>query len=524
MSTTTRKTTTRKTIPVKKTAPKPPAKKTTAPATASAESMAHNVGRLEYLDPATLVIDPFNHRKQRDGADTTRPDADLIASVEAVGVLTPVLVRPQADGTTYGVVWGQRRRNAALIAAEHAAKAGRPVRLLPCLIRDDLAGADDAALVASMIENKHRAAAHVRDDLDALEQLALMDISDHRRAEHGRALGYSTAEVKAANRAAKLTDEDLRNALGREFDLVEAADAADVGDLPDAYERLTRAKERDTAEGTGRGHWAHALQELKDAKAHRERRDAVEAELDAAGITRVRHFRDWSQTTARPLQDLRTELGSPISVEGHRASCSGHAAAVDPDDLSVVHLCASWREKAHRLANPDTGTADPGEAERRAAEADKRRHTIACNKAVRAARTVRQDFIRDDLGKRKDISDAMRVYVLDTITGAGDTFGRYAHKRRTELTAQFLAVPDPNADTGWRRVASPFRKLIQRGAKAKWWRPLLAMVAAAVEHEVMTDHVWRGPNDEAREWLRLLAAEGYTLSEIEQTITAEPAD
>lgn len=32
----------------------------------------------------------------------------------------------------------------------------------------------------------------------------------------------------------------------------------------------------------------------------------------------------------------------------------------------------------------------------------------------------------------------------------------------------------------------------------------------------MHDHAWRSPGDELRSWLRFLAAEGYTLSDVEQ--------
>ncbi|MFD0332249.1 hypothetical protein ACFQZC_38655 [Streptacidiphilus monticola] len=47
---------------------------------------------------------------------------------------------------------------------------------------------------------------------------------------------------------------------------------------------------------------------------------------------------------------------------------------------------------------------------------------------------------------------------------------------------------------------------------------LLAHIAAVIELD-MGDRAWDSPQPHIREWLRLLAAEGYTLSEIEAEIT-----
>lgn len=536
--------TTRTTTAPRKTTPKTPAgKKTTArkaaapkaapkktqPAAATSEStgdgapVAHTVGRLEYKDPCTLVVDPFNHRKKRQGAaDSTEPDPDLIASVEAFGVQIPVLVRPQADGTTYGVIWGQRRRRAAELAAEKAKAAGEPYRLIPCLVRDDLAGADDQAVFLSMVENKQRAQGTDRDDLDALEQLALMDISDTRRGNYARALGYKPAEVKAANRAARLSDAELRRAI-EEFDLIEAADYAEVADVPEALRILQAAKEDDAAvELDGRGAWAHAMAELKQMQADRAREKEVTNELLAAGVRIVHFSHRWDYTSSRPLEELRTAAGAEISVNRHKATCPGHAAAIDPDTITPVMLCTQWAHYGHVL--PGEQEDKDAIAEQRQAQRAERKRVITGNKKWRAARTVRQDFIKD-LCARKEISDRLRVFVLSMITGTSYDYSRFVGGHRTGLMAQFLGVPDPNANRSqYSRVSDPFGKVIHRAGKAKWWRPLLAQVAACVETERLHDGAWRHPDIHVREWLRLLEAEGYRLSEIETEISADTKD
>ncbi|WP_165953959.1 ParB/RepB/Spo0J family partition protein [Streptomyces sp. 8K308] len=484
---------------------------TSEAAAVAAEPVRRDVGRLEYLDPHELVIDPFNHRKKRRSGDDTRPDRKLVASVKAMGVQVPLLVRPQADGATLGVIWGQRRLGAALLAAAEAKAKKQPYTLVPCLVRDDLTGADDEALVASMVENVHRVAASERDDVEALTQLALMDLDDGKRERHAKALGYRPAEIRMANRAAKLSDEDLSSVIAATFDLVEAADYAEVSDVPGALDALSRAKELDREQGKRRGHWAHALQRLRQAKADAAKRGTAESELTAAGVRVVAYRYSWTYGDARPLTDLRTALDNPITAEHHAADCPGHAAALHPETHEPVYLCLAWQKHRHQLST-QAAPAGNGQTVDRAAEAAKRRRTIAYNKAWRAAREVRFAFITELCG-RKSASDAAWTVVLSLISGVGYVYSHFAGRHRTDLTARFLGVPDPQAERG---SSDPFGPLIARTGKARRWRLLLAHTAAAIESEVMHDHAWRSPGDELRSWLRFLATEGYTLSDIEQ--------
>lgn len=529
---------------------KPTAKKTKKPAkpAAAAASAAppaarpggggeppvvHGVGRLEYWDPRKLVVDPFNHRKKRlpaaedaaaedvDAGDSTEPDPDLCASVAEFGVQIPVLIRPQGDGSTYGVIWGQRRRRAAELAADKAEAAGQPYRPIPCLVRDDLAGADDRAVFLSMIENKQRAEADARDDLDALEQLALLNISDAERGRYARALGYKPAEIKHANRAGRLSDAELRRAI-TELDLVEAADYAEVADVAEALGTLREAKMEDGEDPQGgRGAWAHAMAELRQTQADNARLAEVRAELEREGVALVRFpwNGNWGWTASRPLEELHSRSGTPLDPEQHKKSCPSHAAAIDPDTITPVYVCQQWKAHGHTLPGDDSARAD---AEAKARARDERRRVIAGNKAWRTARPVRQEFITD-LCARKEISDPMRVFVLSTITGTGHDYSRFVGGNKTELTAQFLGVPDPNANSGYGpRAADPFGAVIKRTGKARWWRPLLAQVAACMETERMHDGAWRYPDRAAASWLRLLEAEGYRLATIETDTATEP--
>ncbi|MEV0446254.1 ParB N-terminal domain-containing protein [Streptomyces spectabilis] len=288
-------------------------------------------GTFAWIDPRTLVIDPYNHRKPRstdeaDGndeptphePDTTEPDPELIASVEEVGVQTPLLLRPQDDGETLGVIFGQRRCKAAVLAAEKAVAKDLPFRMVPVIIRTDLAGADDDAVTLSLIENKHRKATSAREDLAAVRQLSLMKISKTRKAKHARTLGLTQKQVKAAEKAGQLSDSTLDRALSYDFDFVELADLHEVEELDYAVDWLRYAKRRDAEEGgRQRGHWAHEMQELRARKAEHAARHKARQDLKDSGVPLVDYSWDWTKTPARPLTDLVTADGTALDAETH---------------------------------------------------------------------------------------------------------------------------------------------------------------------------------------------------------------
>lgn len=99
--------------------------------------------KLEHIDLPHLKLSTLNVRKHGDlNLD------DLIASIRSLGVIQPLLVRPNCDG--YEVVAGQRR----LLACQQLEADGADIEPLPCAI---LESDDDAAAVeASLAENVMR--------------------------------------------------------------------------------------------------------------------------------------------------------------------------------------------------------------------------------------------------------------------------------------------------------------------------------------------------------------------------------
>lgn len=491
--------------------------------TSAPDTIEGFTGRFAWVDPHDLVVDPYNHRKHRNINDTTQPDPELQASVSEFGVLTPLVLRPQTGENEgkLGIIFGQRRNNAALAAAKKTKAAKKPYRLVPAIIRDDLAGVDDAALTVSFIENKHRVQATVRDDIDAAKQLSLMNIPKARKNRHARAMGFKPADLTAATKASQLSDHALAQAVDEGFNLIELAEFQEVEDVEEALWTLQRAKARDTREGnTKRGHWKHALAELRAEKELADKCAALHQELTDAEITVVDWQATWPGTTTRLLADLLSAGGDPLTPELHQ-DCPGHAACIDPDEAEAVWLCTAWNRHGHPLtAEAAKRAKEQAGPDREAAKAERRR-VIANNKAWRQARTVRWDFVKD-LCQQPEPSVRVWPLILSMITGTSYGYENFISRKRTDMTAQFLGMKDPNEGRSqWSRVTDPFGALIARTSPAHSWRVLLAHVAAAYESEHMDDSAWRNHiSPQTADWLTFLQAEGYALSAIETETVA----
>ena len=108
-----------------------------------------------------LVQSPRNVRKHSDAA----ADAELAASIAALGLLQNLIVRPAARGK-FEVEAGERRRRAMLALADD--------QVLPrdhqvtCLVLEDTA---EAAVETSLAENFHRLAMNPADEAVAFASL-----------------------------------------------------------------------------------------------------------------------------------------------------------------------------------------------------------------------------------------------------------------------------------------------------------------------------------------------------------------
>ena len=108
---------------------------------------------------AQLIVSTLNVRKTLDAGQDDSNIEELAASIREKGLLSPLTVRPLADGR-FEILVGQRRYLACKLV---------PLDAVPCLIKEGLTDAD--AMSLSLIENVHRADMHPIDKAKALQAL-----------------------------------------------------------------------------------------------------------------------------------------------------------------------------------------------------------------------------------------------------------------------------------------------------------------------------------------------------------------
>ncbi|MFT4136538.1 ParB/RepB/Spo0J family partition protein [Microbacterium sp.] len=158
----------------------------TSPAPPAADELVPVPGtRLVELDPHDIVPNPRQPRTNFD------PDelAELVHSVREFGVLQPVVVRANGDGT-YELIMGERRTRAAREAGLSA---------IPAIVRDT---ADEHLLRDALLENLHRSQLNPLEEASAYAQL--LDDFGITQEELGERIGRSRPQISNTIRLLKL--------------------------------------------------------------------------------------------------------------------------------------------------------------------------------------------------------------------------------------------------------------------------------------------------------------------------------
>jgi ParB family chromosome partitioning protein len=229
--------------------------------------------------------------------------AALAASIEASGVVQPLLVRPLPDGS-YELVAGERRWRAAQQAG---------LEKVPAVIRDQ---AEAERLQAALIENM------VREDLNPVEEAkacaALVEELGLTKEELARRVGRSRPAVSNLIRILELPDEALQ--------------LLETGDLSEGHGKaLLAARGNDVrrrlARDAARGGWSVRKTEervrLAGQPKARPRRAPVDPDAQAA-------LRDAAEA-------LEEALGHEVST---RAKGDGIVAELRFDDVREAHALA----------------------------------------------------------------------------------------------------------------------------------------------------------------------------------------
>ncbi|WP_415940234.1 ParB/RepB/Spo0J family partition protein [Streptomyces sp. 039-1] len=472
--------------------------------------------QLVHLDAALIVRDECNAREH----DTT-PDEKLVTSVKELGVEEPISVRPRPDGT-YGAFKGWRRTQAAQMANETAEQDGRPVRTVKAFVRADLVGKDGYTRFLSLVENDHRKEMDTRDTLKA-QELSLVGMDEVDQARAVRAMGLKRGAVKHLRTAQKLNDATLRQATAGGMDLEQTAQLTEVEGIPNATQRLLKALAKDQEEGRGgRGHWDQEFALLTEEKASTKARADAFAALKKSDVTLASDLGYDQKQTVKPLTDLTTGLGAPITGDKHHG-CPGHCATLDEDNQPVFY-CADPAAHGHKVRKQPKPHRTAEEEEQAAQKSAERARVVACNRAWKAAAGPRQQFITR-LVKGKTLPEEARVFAQTVLLELPEFYGKWASKRDTTAVARFLGAKEGERTTA-AELAAPL-------PKAKFANVLFAQVAAAFEADIEDPksydmihyrpaYLWEAPSAQQAAYLLLLEALGqadngsYALSEVEE--------
>jgi ParB family transcriptional regulator, chromosome partitioning protein len=455
---------------------------------------------IETADPAALLVDA-NIR-----LDAT-PDADLVASIKAHGILVPLIVVRTTDGDGLRVRDGYRRTQAAL-------SLGLPA--VPVVVAGT--DGDDTAVQVTRIltqydVNTRRAALSTADEAGVVQSLLDLGLTAGQVQRRTR---LPKAKVAAAQAAAAVPAA-LDAAVNYDLDLEQAAALAEFdGDEP-AWSRIM-------AEASTGRFW-HEVQRQRDHRVSQAALTARRAELEAAGVA----VADKQPPHDLSLWNWQAADGSRLNENNH-VTCTYrlvmlHAAITDQDGnvrISESEYCSDPKKAGHAKSSITSGgSAAPTQT------TEERREVREGNKDWRSARTQRHRWLTTLLGAKKPPATAALVIArgIADVHAQGDALRR-AMERGHRTARVLLGYPAPATKPQY--GPWPIDVIlagIDGGSENHALITALGLILGARE-EAMHDGVWRSPGPKDAEYLRLLESWGYVLSEIEERVVRRtgPAD
>ncbi|GAB3584636.1 hypothetical protein GCM10027406_31380 [Leifsonia lichenia] len=441
-------------------------------------------GTIEHLDPHTLSIET-----------NVRPSAPItpafVQSIKENGVLTPVLGYRSDDGQVT-VRAGQRR----VFAAREAGLATIPVYLVE---------ADDATarrIVQQMVENDQREALTDADRAAAFQQLAFEGLSVTAIA---RRTGTKTREVKTA--LAVVENQIAASAIHEnQLTLDQAAVLIEFDDDDETRANLIQVATTDPAQ------FAHTAQRARDDKARAKAKADTEADLAGRGYLILDSDPGYYDTEYTRISELLTADDQRVTVE-HIESLEGRAAYVRvyaDGEANVTYFVQDAKAAGFHSYGGSPSKSGPMTDEEKA----ERRTLIANNKAWASAEIVRREWLTTLLSRKSLPKDAA------VVIAKGLTVHRQAISTATregnELAHQLLGLEQ----SGYVESDKLTALIEQTPAKAQ--HVALAVVLGACE-SVTSKQTWRYPSPTDTDYFALLASWGYSLSDVEQIVTADGA-
>lgn len=426
---------------------------------------------LEGVDPAELIF-TRNVRK----AELT---PDFVDSIAEHGLLQPIIGTPYESGIA--IILGNRRTMGAI-------EAGRTVDVI---VRNDLS-AEDARIIAQLIENMHREDMRESEIADAYAQLSMELGLD---ADQIAARVAQDPKKVRASIALSAMPKSARQAVDHgELTLEDAEELAEFESDPKAYKRLL-----DTIERGGKLEWALKNERRKAVTAVL-RKEATQV-LKAAGVRMVGepYGFGWNGSKEVGLDRLADSDGVVLTPESHK-SCPGNAAFFHentPGEVKATFLCRDPHQHGHHVSGSYSFLSPEEQAAKAEAEqADRERR-----EELAIAREIRHEFIQE-LCRSKKVPKGLTKRVLGMLYTLGSD-------ETSPDVLEFLKAPGDDDRS------ARYGRFIGRTAEARLPLVLLASVAVRVERHVSDAVRGWGKTWAALAWFELLTAYGYDLSEPE---------
>jgi ParB/RepB/Spo0J family partition protein len=282
------------------------------------------VGRGQVLLAVESVVESPEARNSRRGYDQAKLN-ELAASIQAHGVLQPILVAPAGGG--YQVIAGNRRLKAAV-------RAG--LERIPAIIKTHLD--DDAKYLINLVENVQRVDLNSKERVDAIRQLASSGLGVR---EISRGTGLAPSTISRWIRIAR--NQPVAQAMedGR-LDIFRAMQLAKVQD-PDRVEELVGA-----AHDMAPNEFVALVQSVASSNTYSlddgrladvDRKLALVREVTPVGLAHLRRIAERAQELIDSLRSRVTSVDqqgtTPLVVNGLPAVGVGDVLVRPDADLTL---------------------------------------------------------------------------------------------------------------------------------------------------------------------------------------------
>lgn len=469
-------------------------------------TQTYEAGQTYQVPPGALLLE----RNIRDA----QPDAELVASVRAVGVLQPITACITVDGRLT-VRMGFRRT----LAAVEAGRDTVPVYVMGNV--DDTDTDEITRIITQRDENTHRAGLTAGEEIGVVEQLAAFGLSTDEIAAQAR-----MAKEKV-DTAARVSSSKLARKAAAKYEALTLDQAAVVAEFEDDTDT---AKSLIITAVDSPGQFPHVVQRARDERLVTRLHDQLLAELEAAGVPVIKHPN--YEDKPKQLQRLRNDKGKDITLAAHK-KCPGHVAWlstawrwVDADgnhcegnarpdgsrNLQVpvtVYGCKDPKKNGHTDSWGSSSSAPTTNltAEEREQAKEQRRLVIDNNKAWDSATTVRRAWLTE-FAQRKTPPKGAAAFIATALASERMWLSDY---RVPAIVAELLGA---QAET---RLEAHVQTLLKGATENRAQVIGLAQILAAIE-ATCSRQTWRedGTKSTAGRYLRFLESAGYGLSDVEK--------